>query len=199
MKRSRTWWPLFSANGPAVFRLRGYDSVGAALAAIRYLPVLLLAACGSEQAPKSGVDRVFTGGSIYTLDDTQPWVEAIAVQDDTIVYVGDSDGAIDLVGENTLLHRLDGEMLLPGFIDTHMHPISGGAYAKALSLETGGTVDEWIAAIDSYAEANSTAPLIFGYGWLSTTFGPEGPRREMIDAVVSDKPVLIMDEGFHGA
>ena len=30
-------------------------------------------------------------------------------------------------------------MLLPGFIDTHMHPLSGGGYAKALSLDTWGT------------------------------------------------------------
>lgn len=161
------------------------------------LAALLLAACGNQA--ETGVDRIFTGGTIYTLNETQPQVEAVAIAGDTIVYVGDLDGAMDLVGENTVQHRLADGMLLPGFIDTHMHPVSGGAYAKALSLETGGTVDEWIAAIDAYAAANSESPLIFGYGWLSTTFGPEGPRREMIDAVVADKPVLIMDEGFHGA
>lgn len=164
---------------------------------LKGLLALVLAGCGN--APEPGVDRIFTGGAIYTLNDAQPWAEAVAVDGDTIVYVGDLDGAMDLVGENTIQHRLEDRMLLPGFIDTHMHPISGGAYAKALSLETGGSVDEWIAAIEAFAAANSEAPLIFGYGWLSTTFGPEGPRREMIDAVVSDKPVLIMDEGFHGA
>ncbi|MGI9205822.1 MAG: amidohydrolase [Woeseiaceae bacterium] len=191
---------VFAARAaPTLTRLRGHDPVGAALAAIRILPLLLLAACSSDQEPDFGVDRVFTGGAIYTLNDAQPWVEAVAVDGDTIVYVGDLDGAMGLVGENTIQHRLDDEMLLPGFIDTHMHPVSGGAYAKALSLETGGTVDDWIAAIGAYAAANSESPLIFGYGWLSTTFGPEGPRREMIDAVVADKPVLIMDEGFHGA
>ncbi|MDZ7644679.1 MAG: amidohydrolase [Woeseiaceae bacterium] len=80
-----------------------------------------------------------------------------------------------------------------------MHPVSGGAYAKALSLDTFAGVDDWIAAIEEYAEANPDARLIFGYGFLASTFGPQGPTRQMIDAVVPDRPVLIMDEGFHGA
>lgn len=171
---------------------------------LRRLPLqaLLLActclvACG--EAPAPGVDRIFFGGAIYTLDESQPWVEALAIDGNEIVYVGDAAGALALSGSATVQHDLEGKMLLPGLIDTHMHPIGGGAYAKALSLETGGSVDEWIAAISTYAEENADAPLIFGYGWLSTTFGPEGPRREMIDSVVADRPVLIMDEGFHGA
>ena len=163
------------------------------------LLALFLAACGSEPAPSSGVDRVFFNGAVYTLDATAPWAEAVAVDGNEIVFVGDTAGALALAGDDTIQHDLDGKMLLPGLIDTHMHPISGGAYAKALSLETAGTVDGWLAAIDEYVTANPDAPLIFGYGWLSTTFGPEGPQRQMIDAIESDRPVLIMDEGFHGA
>jgi predicted amidohydrolase YtcJ len=163
------------------------------------LPALLLAACGSEQVPKSGVDQVFFNGAVYTLDADQPWVEAVAIDGDEIVYVGDTAGALALAGEDTIQHDLGGKMLLPGLIDTHMHPVSGGAYAKALSLDTAGTVEGWLVAIDDYVKANPDVPLIFGYGWLSTTFGPEGPQRQMIDALESDRPVLIMDEGFHGA
>jgi len=43
--------------------------------------------------------------------------------------------------------------------------------ATALSLETWGTVDNWVQAIADYAEANSEAPILFGYGFLATTFG----------------------------
>jgi predicted amidohydrolase YtcJ len=157
----------------------------------------LLAGCG--QAPEPGVDTVFLNASAWTLNDSMPTAEAVAVDGNKIVYVGDNEGAQALAGEKTVSHDLNGKMLLPGFIDTHMHPISGGAYAKALSLNTFGTVDEWIRAIADYAAENSDTPLIFGYGWLSTTFGPEGPQRQMIDSVVDDRPVLIMDEGFHGA
>lgn len=164
---------------------------------VLFLASLLLAGCG--QAPAPGVDTVFINGTVWTLDESQPMVEALAVDGNEIVYVGNNEGALALAGEKTVQHDLTGQMLLPGFIDAHMHPVGGGAYAKALSLDTFGTVEEWIQAIDDYATENSDTPLIFGYGWLSTTFGPEGPQRQMIDSVVADRPVLIMDEGFHGA
>jgi len=156
-----------------------------------------LASCAKE--PGHGVEQIFINARAYTLDTLQPWADAIAIDGDSIVYVGDNAGALKLAGPNTVQHDLEGHMLLPGFIDTHMHPISGGAYARALSLDTFGSVDEWLQAIADYAAANAEAPLIFGYGFLATTFGTTGPTRQQIDAVVSDRPVLIMDEGFHGA
>lgn len=161
------------------------------------LAVASLTAC--SQAPQPGADLVFLNARAWTLDEDVPWAEAVAVKGDEIVFVGDNAGALALSGGNTVQHDLEGKMLLPGFIDTHMHPVGGGAYAKALSLDTGGSVEEWINAIDEYGQANADAPLIFGYGWLATTFGPAGPQRQMIDAVIPDRPVVIMDEGFHGA
>ncbi len=161
------------------------------------LAITLSVGCG--ESPPPGADIVFVNARAYTLDNDMPWAEAVAVRGDQIVYVGDNVGAMALSGTTTVRFDLDGKMLLPGFIDTHMHPVSGGAYAKALSLDTYGTVEEWITAIDEYAQANADAPLLFGYGWLATTFGPAGPTRQMIDAVVADRPVLLMDEGFHAA
>lgn len=157
----------------------------------------LLVGCG--QPPEPGVDRVFLNAAAYTLVEDAPWAAAVAVDDGRIVYVGDNAGAEALVGSETITHDLAGKMLLPGFIDTHMHPVSGGAFARALSLDTFGTVEDWLAAIGRYAAENPDAPLIFGYGFLASTFGPGGPTRQMLDAVVPDRPVLIMDEGMHGA
>jgi predicted amidohydrolase YtcJ len=153
---------------------------------------------GSEDTSEYG-DLALVGARAYTLDENMPWADAVVVRDDTIIYVGDKEGAADLIGESTDVRDLGGQLLLPGFIDTHAHPIAGGAYATALSLETWGTVDEWVEAIAQYADANKDAELLFGYGFLATTFGPTGPTRQQIDAVVPDIPVLIMDEGFHAA
>ncbi len=168
------------------------------------LPVLVLlaavAACssGKDDATVPG-DRAFLDAQVYTLDEAAPWAEAVVVRGDSIVYVGDTDGARNLIGPSTTVHELDGQLLLPGFIDAHMHPLLGGAYATALSLDTWGTVDEWVAAIAAFADANPEQDVLFGYGFLASTFGPQGPTRQLIDAVVPDRPVLIMDEGFHGA
>lgn len=160
---------------------------------------LALTACADESPQQRGADVVFTNAKVYTVNEAQPWAEAVAIKGDEIIYVGDAAGVEDLVGPDTTFHDAQGRLVLPGLIDSHMHPITGGAYAKALSLDTFGTVDEWVKAIADYAEENRDAPVLFGYGFLATTFGPVGPLRQLIDAVVPDKPVLIMDEGFHAA
>ncbi len=163
------------------------------------LGAVLLSGCGDKPPHHDAADFVFTNGKVYTLDLARPWAEAVAVKEDEIVYVGDSAGAAALIGAETKLHDLDGKLLLPGFIDSHSHPIEGGAYATALSLDTDGSVDDWLQAIADHAAENEDAPVLFGYGFLATTFGPVGPTRHLIDEIVPDRPVLIVDEGFHGA
>ena len=158
-----------------------------------------LGGCSKPADTGESADFVFTNAKVYTVNDAAPWAETVAVKGNEIVYVGDAAGVGHLIGTNTKRHDLGGRLLLPGFIDSHLHPVTGGAYAKALSLDTFGTVDDWVAAIADYAEANKDAPVLFGYGFLATTFGPIGPTRQLIDAIVPDKPVLIMDEGFHAA
>ncbi len=159
-----------------------------------------LAACSEspDGTPQYG-DLAFINARVYTVDPANPAAEAVVVRGDTIVYVGDTAGAAPLIGAATDVQDLGGQLLLPGFIDTHVHPIAGGGYATALSLDTWASVDDWVAAIAAYAEANKDKDLLFGYGFLASTFGPVGPTRQLIDAVVPDRPVLIMDEGFHGA
>lgn len=159
---------------------------------------ILLAGCAPGDS-ETAADYVFAGGAVYTVDDAQPWAEAVAVRGDEIVHVGDEAGLEPYLGRETRRVDLEDDLLLPGFIDTHVHPISGGAYATALSLDTFGTVEEWIDAIAAYAAENPDDEVIFGYGFLATTFGPAGPMRQQIDAVVPERPVLIMDEGLHAA
>ena len=161
--------------------------------------VALLSACAQEEVEQVYADVVFTNARVYTVDASRPWAEAVAVSGNEIVYVGDAAGASALSGDETDVRDVGGRLVLPGFIDSHVHPISGGAYATALSLDTFGTVDDWVQAIAAYAAANEDAPVLFGYGFLATTFGPVGPTRQLIDDVVPDRPVLIMDEGFHAA
>lgn len=161
--------------------------------------VVILGACGEKPSQELVADYVFTNARVYTVDETKPWAEAVAVKGDEVVYVGDAAGAEALIAEATSVTDVGGQLLLPGFIDSHVHPIAGGAYATALSLDTFGSVDDWVQAIADYAAENQDAPILFGYGFLATTFGPVGPTRQLIDDVVPDRPVLIMDEGFHAA
>jgi predicted amidohydrolase YtcJ len=159
-----------------------------------------IAATSCSPQPESPTGSIaLVNARVYTMNADAPEADAVVVRNDSILYVGDAAGAEPFIGESTDVRDLGGQLVLPGFIDTHSHLVVGGGYATALSLETWGTVDDWVQAIADYAAANEDAPLLFGYGFLATTFGPVGPTRQLIDAIVPDKPVLIMDEGFHAA
>lgn len=153
----------------------------------------------AEPKPSSQADLILFNGMIYTVNEQQPWVEAVAVKDGNIVAVGDLAEVNSWRGEDTKDKNLQGKMLLPGFIDSHAHPVMGGAYVRSLSLDTFAKPDIWIQRIAEYANQNPDTKVLFGYGFLASAFGPEGPTSTMIDKVVSDRPVYIMDEGFHGA
>ena len=162
------------------------------------LTVAISACSPSATAPQKSADLILSNAKIYTVDQQQPWAEAVAVKDGKIVFVGSNEEAKNWADKDPKLQNLQGKLLLPGFVDSHAHPAAGGAYVRSLSLDTYANPEAWVQQIKDYAAANKEAPLLFGYGFLASAFGPEGPTAAMIDSVVADKPVFIMDEGFHG-
>jgi predicted amidohydrolase YtcJ len=89
-------------------------------------------------------------------------------------------------------------MVVPGFQDAHVHPISAGIEANACNLNGLEDVDAYIAAIKKYADAHPDEPWITGGGWSMAAFGPGAlARRELIDAVVSDRPVFLYSQDGH--
>jgi len=169
-----------------------------------FILLLVLGACdqSAETSQDNNVaraDTIYHNARVYTVNASNPWAEAVAIKGDEILFVGSDPDALALAGDKTVVTDLQGQMLLPGFIDSHAHPVAGGAYALALSLDTYASPEDWVQAIAAYADANRDIPVIFGYGFLASAFGKNGPTSSMIDAVVSDRPVFIMDEGFHGA
>lgn len=148
---------------------------------------------------ETAADLILFNGKVYTVNDKQPWAEAVAIKDDEIIAVGKLTDMDKWRSKQTKSRDLQGRMLLPGFVDSHAHPVMGGAYVRSLSLDSFSGPDHWYKQIDQYAKENPDAKVLFGYGFLASAFGPEGPTSAMLDKVIDDRPVYIMDEGFHGA
>ena len=144
-------------------------------------------------------DYVFKNANVYTLNYASPWAEAVAVRGNKIVYVGANSGLDKFVSNDTKVSDLKGKMVLPGFIDTHAHPVFAAAVAHGFSLPYGGSVDEWLEIIKDYADANPQLKAIYGQGFLAATFGTQGPNKALLDEIVPDRPVVLMDEGAHSA
>ncbi len=158
---------------------------------------LLLAAVCSPLAAEEPADFVFANGEVYTVNDKQPWAEAVVVDDNKIVYVGDTKTAKGYIGEDTEFVELGGKMMLPGFVDSHLHPVAGAMAAVGADLQY-DSVDEVIKAVKEYADAHPDEELVRGFGWRYALFPPTGPTKELLDEIVPDRPVFLFAIDAHG-
>jgi len=161
---------------------------------------MLLAACSRDAgAPAhAGADTVFLNGRIYTVDTQRSWAEAVAISADRIIYVGTNDGARALAGTGTTVVDLRGRMMLPGFQDSHIHPVSGGVETGVCDLNGATGLTEYRSVIAAYAAANPGVPWVLGGGWLMSDFGPGGsPDKTILDELVPDRPVFLSSSDGH--
>lgn len=156
---------------------------------------------GVNQANRSPADLVFVGGAVYTMDAARRWARAVAVRGGRIVAVAaGSDREIrELVGPRTEVVELDGGMLLPGFQDAHVHPLSGGYEQLHCDLTGERSLAGYLRVIGEYAASHPEADWIVGGGWSMDVFPGGTPGRRELDAVVADRPVFLFNRDHHGA
>ena len=144
-------------------------------------------------------DYLFTNAKVYTVNQKQPWAEAVAVKGKDIIFVGNTDQALTFKGSETKVIDLNGKMLLPGFIDAHAHPVMAAAYSGSLILDPEAEIKDWISETEKYIKENPNKPYYVAFGFLAAKFGAEGPKKELLDAVSTKIPVVLIDEGWHSA
>ncbi|MBB2893793.1 amidohydrolase [Flexivirga oryzae] len=141
---------------------------------------------------------VITGAKIFTADGAGSWSHAIAVDGDRIVALGDAalartDGADTVIDAR-------GRLVVPGFQDAHVHaPFAGNDLRHVWLNDTEATADAYLAAVADYARAHPDEEWIVGGGWYMEAFPGGTPHRDLLDAVVPDRPVFLMNRDVHGA
>ncbi|MCD2442063.1 amidohydrolase [Agromyces sp. SYSU K20354] len=142
-------------------------------------------------------DVLFTGGAVFTGTGEPLSGHAVAVADGRIVAIVPESDAAGLVGEGTDVVRLGGALLSPGFQDAHVHPIGAGVELLQCNLTEAADAEGAVAAVAAYAEANRDEPWILGGGWSMDHFPGGAPVRGLLDAVVPDRPVLLLSRDHH--
>ncbi len=165
--------------------------------------LLLASALGIAQS----ADRIWSGGTVLTMNDAAMRAEAIAERDGRIVAVGSRTDVMKLRGPDTQLIDLDGRALLPGFVDAHGHVMMGGLQALSANLlappdgavtdiaSLQKTLQDWVAANRA---AVDKVQLIVGFGYDNAQLKElRHPTRDDLDAVSSEYPVFIIHQSGH--
>ena len=175
------------------------------LASILFISVLLVlvilvsaAVSGAQDA-----DRVYVNGNIYTVDSAFSTASAFAVKDGQFIYVGDDAGAQAYIGPLTFVFDLEGETVIPGLHDAHVHIRYGERELFPRTPDIRAEIGEW-ASVErmqdvirrclATGEGMRPGPeprwLVLS-GWMSDVWDPPEFRKELIDAVAPDNPVYI--------
>ena len=142
-------------------------------------------------APDDAPQKLFVG-RIWTGSAEQPWAEAIAVDGERIVFVGDRDAAAAKLAADAQVIDAGAGLILPGMIDSHIHLIDGGLHLTSVQLRDADSREELVKRIAEFAQRPRRAGAwITGGDWDHTMWGGEMPDRAWIDAATPDTPVWI--------
>ena len=162
----------------------------------------LLLAASVHAAP---ADTVYRNGAIYTVDARDSVQQALAVRDGRIVYVGDDAGAQAHTGGQTRVIDLHGRMLMPGLVDGHMHPQSGGSRLLNCSLDYASlTVPQFQARIQACLDKDKSASArrwLVVVNWFQQGMLPDGVETSSatLDILRTTRPVIVRSSFGHSA
>lgn len=170
---------------------------GALLCAALFLGA---SACQPVEEGVESAALVLRGGVIYTVSADLPEAEAIAVTGKDIVFVGSGEDAEAYIGPQTEVVDLDGRLVLPGFIDAHLHPL-GGAVKELYQCNFPFSADpeEIRETIAKCVEERPDAEWITGGQWDSGFFErfEMASPRSFLDEVSDNAAIFLSDDSGH--
>ena len=165
------------------------------------LIIIFQGLCKRSVVKKIKTNLVLKNGAVYTVDRNHRWAQAIAVAKDKIVFVGSNEEVESFIEVDTVVLDLEGRMVLPAFVDSHMHPAhSAHLYQYRLNLfDVGGKdrLQAYLQTIRKFADKNPYEPWIIGGGYSRSVFDELGPKKEWLDEIDSARPIAITSKDGH--
>ncbi len=170
------------------------------------LAILGISLFSCKSGPDNPADQVFINGTVYTVDEANPKVEAVAVKDGMILAVGTSAEIQAYVGEATEVIDLKGKTMTPGLIESHAHLMGIGYNKLELDLMYVKTYDELVAKVAEAAAKAKPGDWITGRGWHQDKWiempkeTVQGfPTHRDLSAVTPDNPVYLAHASGHAS
>ncbi len=162
---------------------------------------IAMATVTAGAATVAPADTIYRNGYVYTVDAADSVQQALAIRAGRIVYVGDNAGAAPLAGKHTRIIDLQGRMLMPGLVDAHMHPLSGGKRLLHCSLDYAPlTVAQFQARIQACADKDpGSNKWLIVVNWFQQSMLPAGveTNRATLDAIKTTRPIVVRSSFGH--
>lgn len=148
---------------------------------------------------KSHADTIIYNGPIYKSDSEKTWAEAAAIGGGRFLCVGTWAECQAFQGDKTDMVDAEGRLVLPGLIDGHTHPETIAKSRWRVQLPEFENKDQLLSFVRDYCQKHPVEelPYFFGEAYPSTMFDSDGPKKEWLDAYVSDRPAQIQDFTDH--
>lgn len=161
-----------------------------------------LISCNSRKP----ADLLITGGKIYTMNDVQPVAEAVVVSGDTIVFAGSEKEAREWVGDQTQVIDLQGNTMIPGFIEGHGHFMGVGYNELDLDLMSVKSYEELVQKVSEAVAKAQPGQWILGRGWHQDKWDVKPEKmvkgfqtHELLSKVSPNNPVFLRHASGHAA
>lgn len=147
-------------------------------------------------------DIVLTNGIVYTADAADRICQAIAIKGNRILFIGSDEAVQQYIGKETNQIDLLGRFVMPGMIDSHIHP-PGLSLLELYEVQLFNlnSVAEYVEAVKIFIAEHPQATAVYGRGWswgiLAGDELTKGPRKEYLDAVARDIPVVLRANDGH--
>ena len=153
---------------------------------------------GAQRDDTDGpIDLIIHNGTVYSADAAGTMAEAIAVRGNQIVRVGSDRDVLRLRRRQTQVIDAKHGAVLPGFNDAHIHLIGGGLALDNIDLLDATAIEEIERRIRKWAADNPDRPWVLGRGWYYQPFPGGLPTRQMLDALVADRPAQLVSYDGH--
>ena len=137
-------------------------------------------------------------GTIYTVDDSRPEAEGVAIRDGKIVYVGEAREARRQVGPRAEVVDLGDRVALPGFVESHSHPILYGRYLEEVDCRYCSSIEEIVSALRAGANGTPPGRWVVGNGYDHTLLKESRhPTRHELDRASDKHPILLRNITVH--
>jgi predicted amidohydrolase YtcJ len=145
-------------------------------------------------------DLVLWNGSVWTMDAAQPWASAVAVRCGRIMAVGGREMLTEWCGPQTTLWDLQGQCLIPGFCDAHIHLVEYGLGLERIQLDGLDSIDACVERVAQKIGQTSSDQWIRGRGWNRNLWpGARFPNRYDLDGVSPHNPIFMPSKDGHTA